>query len=232
MPTFVVGSGVGDNYATLLLSLPDVDWMKAAIMGALYQLTVTGDWREEGDVATSFAVEEASQMVAGYRFMNFNPFPVGMILPYASETPPPAYLMCDGSEYTQDQYPELFTAISDVWKYDGIYFQTPDLRGRFVMQFDEDTALGVITNNNVLILNDGQLASHTHYDAGHVHTIPLTSTSLAVAPGELPVVIPVPLFTDVTGVGNADIGYTGDNAPIDNRPSFVTLNYVMYAGRI
>ncbi len=218
MTTFVVGSGVGDNYATLLLELPDVDWMKAAIMGALYQLTVTGNWREEGDVATSFAVEEASQMVAGYRFMNFNPFPVGMIIPYPSDVTPDGYLPCDGVEQNVSDYPELFNIIGYTFGGSDDVFNTPALQEATLVDKGDVYSVGEYFGNTTIALALGQLPPHHH-------TIPLTEITLAVEPGEVPVLSPIPVLTDVTGD-------TGSNAEVDIRPYSMAVHYVIYAGRV
>jgi microcystin-dependent protein len=64
--------------------------------------------------------------------------PAGSIMPFAGDTPPAGYLLCDGSEQSQALYPELFAVLG--YKYKNISllqgFQTfalPDLRGRFAL---------------------------------------------------------------------------------------------------
>jgi len=68
MPTFVVGSGVGDGYATITLEVVDVDWFKSALFGALFELANPENWVEMGDVDVSFAVEEAARLIDNYTF--------------------------------------------------------------------------------------------------------------------------------------------------------------------
>jgi len=68
MPTFVVGSGVGEDTATVTLPVPDVDWFKSALFGALFELTNPANWIEMGDVDVSFAVEEAAKMIDNYGY--------------------------------------------------------------------------------------------------------------------------------------------------------------------
>lgn len=67
--------------------------------------------------------------------------PLGGIIPYAGITPPVGFLLCDGSEIQQSQYPELYAIIGDF--YNGIEpllglgtFRLPDLRGRFALGRD------------------------------------------------------------------------------------------------
>ena len=91
MATFSTGSGVGDTYAAVLLFCPDVSWFKQNILGALDLMTDEENWVENGDVGTSFAVEEAEKMIETCKIMNFNPFPIGMIFPFGSDITPNGY---------------------------------------------------------------------------------------------------------------------------------------------
>lgn len=68
MPTFVAGSGVGEDYAVITLPVPEIDWFKSALFGALFELTNRDNWIEMGDVDVSFAVEEAARMIAEFGF--------------------------------------------------------------------------------------------------------------------------------------------------------------------
>lgn len=68
MATFVVGSGVGDGYATITFEVLDVDWFKSALFGALFELTNPDNWVEMGDVDVSLAVEEAARLIDNYTF--------------------------------------------------------------------------------------------------------------------------------------------------------------------
>jgi len=67
--------------------------------------------------------------------------PIGAIMPYAGLTPPPGFLLCDGSEVQRSQFPDLFNIIGDF--YNGVApllgintFRVPDLRGRFALGRD------------------------------------------------------------------------------------------------
>ena len=76
--------------------------------------------------------------------------PTGSIMPFAGDTAPAGYLLCDGSEQSQGQYPELFTILGTKYG-SGIYnaisnptglegyqtFRIPDLRGRFALGKDD-----------------------------------------------------------------------------------------------
>jgi microcystin-dependent protein len=218
MPTFVVGSGVGDNYATILFPIIDVDWFKSALFGALFELTKSSNWVEMGDVSVSFAVEEAARMIDGYLFMNFNPFPVGLVLPYGSDTPPDAFLLCDGSDYATADYPELFSVVGYSFGGADDRFNVPSLSTRAVVGSGGGFDFGDVGGEIDHTLDTSEIPSHAH-------TIPLTATTLAVEPGEVTVLTPIPILTQ-------DTGSTGGGAAHNNMPPFMALSYVIYAGRV
>jgi len=68
MTTFVAGSGVADEYATISFPVLNSDWFKSALFGALFELTQRENWIEMGDVDVSLAVEEAAKMIDSYVF--------------------------------------------------------------------------------------------------------------------------------------------------------------------
>lgn len=218
MPTFVVGSGVGDNYATFLFPVVDVDWFKSALFGALFELTKTGNWVEMGDVAVSFAVEEAAKMIDGFKFMPFNPFPVGMILPYGGETAPDGYLMANGDSYLVADYPELFSVIGYTFGGSDDSFILPDLSVRVPMGVGSGYLLGSVGGEVSHQLTESELASHSH-------TIGATITTPVLEPGEVGALTPVPLIDAFTGT-------TGGDVPHNNLQPYQVVTYIIYAGRV
>ncbi len=78
--------------------------------------------------------------------------PVGQIIPFAGpiSTPqqvPQGWLLCNGGEFSQLDYPELATLIGDTYGIrNGNLFQLPDLRGR--------SPLGVNQNNQAMDANE------------------------------------------------------------------------------
>lgn len=74
-------------------------------------------------------------------FSNVATVPVGAIMPYAGQTPPSGYLLCDGAEVQISMYPELYAILGNSYKagidYLGLAtFRLPDLRGRFPLGAD------------------------------------------------------------------------------------------------
>ena len=87
--------------------------------------------------------------------------PTGSVFPFAGTAVPIGYLLCDGSEQSQGQYPELYSVISNTYG-TGIYnaisnptglvgyqtFRIPDLRGRFPVgpeTMDNATTVSILT---------------------------------------------------------------------------------------
>jgi len=69
-------------------------------------------------------------------FANVGTVPAGSVFPFAGDTLPPGYLLCDGSEQSRNFYTELFTVLGFKYKPESqlVGFQTfalPDFRGRF-----------------------------------------------------------------------------------------------------
>lgn len=64
--------------------------------------------------------------------------PTGVILPFAGDTVPTGYLLCDGAEISQTTYAALFTAIGNAFDVGPIAgnFNVPDLRARVAVGKD------------------------------------------------------------------------------------------------
>ena len=79
----------------------------------------------------------------------------GMIQMFGGVTPPPGWLLCDGSAVSRTEYPELFAAIGTTWgRGDGsTSFNVPDLRGRMAVGSDPDRPRGAQSKN--LLMTDG-----------------------------------------------------------------------------
>ena len=231
MPTFVVGSGVGDTYATILLTFPAVDWFKWAILGAIDELTNPDNWTEQGDVATSFAVEESERMLATYKFMNFNPFPPGMIFPFGADTAPAGYLLCDGATYATADYPELFAAIAYSFGGAGSDFLVPNLVNRAVVGAGDLFALGATGGEQNVTLDVASMPSHAHSDAGHQHTIPLVTSLPAQAGVGFAGDVTVPILTNLTGISFANLTNTGGDGAHNNMQPYEAITFIIYAGR-
>lgn len=96
--------------------------------------------------------------------------PVGMIVPFgATGSIPDGWLLCDGSVYSENEYPELASVIGRSYG-GGTELRLPDLRGRFALganPADGNESLNVRTIGTVggeesVILEESNLPSHNH----------------------------------------------------------------------
>lgn len=115
MPTFVYDESAASNSGVFLLDIPDITWFKDSVLTALAEMTIPENWRGDTEDYRQYALLQANLMMATYKVLNFNPFPVGIILPFASDATPPGYLLCDGNDYGITEYPELFSVIGYIY---------------------------------------------------------------------------------------------------------------------
>ena len=83
--------------------------------------------------------------IHGYPYVQF---PTGGVIPYAGDTPPSGWLLCDGSDYDSSVYPELHIIIGDTYNEQcgatapaSGYFRVPNLLNKTVMGADPDLAV-------------------------------------------------------------------------------------------
>ena len=157
--------------------------------------------------------------------------PAGVILPFAGTAVPLGWLICDGSEKKQSQYPDLFSAIGRSYGAgDGVStFNVPDLRGRVAVGADnmggtgagrvtsaasgiDGATLGTAGGEEVHTLSVGELAVHAH-----------NIWAQGGAPGS---------HYSVTGAysnaGNTDPSLTaGSGLPHNNMQPSLIVNYII-----
>jgi len=140
---------------------------------------------------------------------------IGMIFPLVTIDPPPNVLPCDGSTYLRVDYPNLYDVLDTPFIVDSDHFIVPDLRNRTIIGAGDTFSNADIGGESEHTLVESEMPSH-------VHTIPLTTTTLAVEPGEVAVLSPVPFFT-------ANTGSTGGDGAHNNMQPYYALNYGIVA---
>ena len=78
--------------------------------------------------------------------------PVGVPVPWPSETPPTGWLKCNGAAFSAEEYPELAKAYPTN--------KLPDLRGEFIRGWDDGR--GVDSGRTLLTNQEHAVISHNH----------------------------------------------------------------------
>ena len=115
----------------------------------------------------------------------------GTIFYTAAATPPEGALVCDGSTYQREQYPELWETLADVYKTPDT-FTVPDLLGTFIRGNTPGTQGG----SDSVTLEVSNLPAHAHQTGNSL-------TGLAFSPGELAVLVPNPIPAWTSSVGDS-----------------------------
>ena len=109
--------------------------------------------------------------------------PPGSVVAYAGDTPPPGWLLCDGSAVSRTTYAALFAALGTAHGEGNgeTTFNLPDYRGTFLRGVDmgagrdpdaaSRTAPGPGGNSGDAVgsVQNDQMQSHRHLDSGHRH---------------------------------------------------------------
>lgn len=113
--------------------------------------------------------------------------PTGCVIAYGSNTVPPGFLACDGSEISRAEYSALFLAIGETYGAgdSANTFNLPDFRGRAPLGAGQGTTLtnrvlGTSLGSETHALQTSEIPSHTHSvtDPGHFHNWPAMGSGL------------------------------------------------------
>lgn len=217
MPIFRVENAAASTGGVFLLPYPSVDWFSWAILGAVAEMTNRDNWVGSSTEEIDYAVRESNRMLEGFKVLPFNPFPVGLMLPFARDTPPAGYLICDGASYLGADYPELFEVVGYNFGGSGETFNVPDMRSRVAVGTSGSFALGSSGGEQRHLLSIAEIPSHSH-------SIGYTITTPVLEPGEIPALTPVPIVPNETG-------YAGGGLDHNNMQPYLAAAYVIYAGR-
>ena len=199
-----------------VLFIPNEREIIANVTGALQELTFTWNWEQSGAITPQEMADRMFEMTNQFSLERGTCRMIGEVVAFAGpDAPNPGWLLCDGDSLLRDDYPDLFNVIGTLYgAVDSTHFNLPDLRAKFPMSSGFGFPLS----------QDGGEFEHTLTIAempSHDHSIDHYFTALALAPGELPVLIPDP-FSTVTGL-------TGDGNAHPILPPFLVLNYFIVA---
>lgn len=229
-----------DSYAvTIHIPKSQQNWVYSVFLGALELMTYTNAWWENGETTTDEAAQIFKQIFWSIELAQAN---IGDIKWNAAASLPAGsnWLACDGSVVAQSTYTDLFTAIGTTYNMGGEgagNFRLPNLVGRTIAGVDASmtriqqswaTALGGSGGESDHTLITAESPSHTHIDAGHVHsgipTFAPTAAGLEVTFAS----VEIPLITVPTGTGFAALGNTGgDGSHNTMQPTIVLYPYIL-----
>lgn len=95
-----------------------------------------------------------------------NPIPTGSVIPFAGETPPEGFLLCNGQEVSRVTYARLFNVIKEKYGVgDGVTtFNIPDYREVTLVGAGQNVKLSIKEHDvyNVGEFKDDQMQGHHH----------------------------------------------------------------------
>lgn len=161
--------------------------------------------------------------------------PPGSLTLYAGAVPVPAtsvpgWLLCDGGQYSQVLYPDLFNALGTTFNTGGEtagFFRVPDLTDRFPMGASGTKARGArggVTGGKVT-LAPANLPPHAH-DMTHTHLLNISATAGTAGSAMRGVVATGTNAAVNTYSGNTDNG-PGTSAQLDVLNPYLALNYLI-----
>lgn len=180
--------------------------------------------------------------------------PIGTIIPFAGDTAPVGWLLCNGQEVQTADYQKLYTLIG--YKYKSVdlvkvgFFAVPDLRGRFplgihnmggllpnenIVNDPNAQVLGGIGGQETVVLDESNLPDHKHdlyYNDTQFYAT--AQKQFEIIDDEVVDYHFYEQQTEFTGVAVKNTqGVKTDqilNTAVDVMNPFIALNYIIYAG--
>ena len=148
---------------------------------------------------------------------------IGLIQLWSGSGVPEGYVLCDGSQVSIAEYPELYKAIGDKYNTASTkagYISVPDLRGRFVVGYDPSNqdynTIGNMGGEALVTLTLDQIPPHSH-----------KITFKEEKWGDNSNKRPFPNHTRPDSGYTADTQVTGGGSAHENRPPYFVLAYII-----
>lgn len=200
------------------------------VSGALYELIVSGNWEQFGDMTPDECAGIMLDMLNN--FYASEGCMIGTIVATAVQTLPANQLLCDGAIHNAADYPGLYAVIHDNLKIDASTFRTPDLRHRFVLGDIDPSGDGVGEMGGAAThaLTVEEMPEHGHEMRVHSGTADWQSPVGNVLSGEAAGATFVYSTETPDETANPDsIAPAGDGLAHNNMPPFFVLRYAIVA---
>ena len=228
-------SAAPDSVICRALFVPNSPEVLAIVRGAIEDLTSPASWSKFGALTPEQSAACFQDMFDRFCLEKDTCRMIGEIVAYAGAVSPKSqWLACDGSEVSIITYQDLYAVIGNAYGAASAgHFRLPDLQGRSPAGVGTGAglpavALGQKFGEAAHSLTVQEIPAHSHADTGHIHSIPSTTTFLALT-GEEPVSIPIPLIPSWTGAASANIANTGGSGAHNNQSPSLGILYLIVA---
>ncbi len=166
---------------------------------------------------------------------------IGIIKLFAGDFAPSGWMYCDGSLLRIQNNAALFSILGTTYGGDGVNtFALPNLKGRMALgagnvTSNENYPLGVAAGNTQTTITQQNLPSFVSQlkiaNANANSVTPSTGSSIAITgtPNGREFT-PIPSYVDGdpdTAVNAKSVTFAGQNAPVNNMPPYLGLNYII-----
>jgi microcystin-dependent protein len=152
----------------------------------------------------------------------------GIVHQYAGFSAPYGYLLCDGSFYRTDEYPELFDAIGFTYGESGsgvnLMFAVPNLATRVPVGVGTGYALGATGGEAKHTLTVNEMPSHNHNNSVALETTGSTTLQNSA-------IMYRNQKQTTSFLGNLATAATGSGAAHNNMQPYIALNYIISTGK-
>lgn len=197
-------------------------WILDYLWGAYASLLWNNSWQQVGTATVQDTSEVYTKAMKGsYILMDY-----GSIVPFIGEDIPDHLLICDGSTYDREDYPELHRVLPPAMK-TADFFTLPDLRDKFLLG-GSLVDVGTTGGESEHTLTADEMPNHSHTSPPHSHsyTSPFVIASPEGGGAPIPALATTPAISGSTSVS---IDSTGGGQAHNNMPPYYTLVYCVVA---